>query len=164
AIIGFSDIHTRIHIYRAIIEGINFALMDGLQTMEKRGNVHIKELYVAGGGAQSAEICQITADMFGLPVHRIQTHEASGLGSSMVTFVAKGIFPDIHAAAQSMVHIKNTFLPDKAVHAVYENIYREIFQKIFSRLLPLYKKSSEMDAKAKETPQSKGEQKHVTSV
>lgn len=34
-VIGFSDIHTRIHIYRAIIEGINFALIDGLKTIEK---------------------------------------------------------------------------------------------------------------------------------
>ncbi|MEG0166247.1 MAG: FGGY-family carbohydrate kinase, partial [Ruthenibacterium sp.] len=170
AIIGFSDIHTRIHIYRAIIEGINFALMDGLQTMEKRGNVHIKELFVAGGGAQSAEICQITADMFGLPVHRIQTHEASGLGSSMVVFVTKGVFADIHAAADAMVHLKDTFLPDKNTHAVYENIYNEIFQKIFSRLLPLYKKSSEIYAKADEkaacaaAAQLKGEQNHGTSV
>ncbi|NCB33724.1 MAG: carbohydrate kinase, partial [Erysipelotrichia bacterium] len=29
SVIGFSDVHTRIHIYRAIIEGIGFALMDG---------------------------------------------------------------------------------------------------------------------------------------
>lgn len=36
AVIGLSDVHTRIHLYRAIIEGINFALMDGMRHMEKR--------------------------------------------------------------------------------------------------------------------------------
>ncbi|MDR0878562.1 MAG: FGGY-family carbohydrate kinase, partial [Treponema sp.] len=50
AVIGFSDIHTRIHLYRAIIEGINFALMEGLRSMEKRGHLKVKSIYVAGGG------------------------------------------------------------------------------------------------------------------
>ena len=33
SVIGFSDFHTRIHIYRAIIEGINFALMEGMNCL-----------------------------------------------------------------------------------------------------------------------------------
>ena len=73
AVIGFSDNHTRIHLYRAIIEGINFALMEGLRTMEKRGKMQVTSLYAAGGGSQSDAVCSITASMFGLPVYRIQT-------------------------------------------------------------------------------------------
>ena len=104
------------------------------------------DLFVAGGGAQSDEICQITANMFGLPVHRIQTFEASGLGSSMVGFVAKGIFPDYPAAAKAMVHIQDTFAPNAAEHELYEGLFREIFQKIFPRLLPLYKAGAALRA------------------
>lgn len=141
AIIGFSDIHTRIHIYRAIIEGINFALMDGLLTMQRRGKVNIRKLFIAGGGSQSDEICRITANMFGLPVCRIQTYEAAGLGSAMVAFTAMGIYPDIDAAAAAMVHVKDEFLPDMTEHQKYKAIYENVFTKIFSRLLPLYKKN-----------------------
>lgn len=144
AVIGFSDIHSRIHIYRAIVEGINFALMDGLYTMERRGKLKFKQLFVAGGGAQSDEICQITANMFGLPVYRIQTHEASGLGSSIVAFVAKGVFPGINEAVQHMVHIKSSFMPDMEEHEIYQDLYKEVFTKIFPRLLPLYKKTSNL--------------------
>ncbi len=144
AVIGFSDVHTRIHIYRAIIEGINFALMDGLKTMEKRGGYKVEELYVAGGGAQSDEICQITANMFGLPVHRIQTHEASGLGSSIVAFAAKGVFPSVQAAVDAMVHVKDVFSPNPEEHKIYEKLFDEVFTKIFPKLLPLYKKSAEL--------------------
>lgn len=144
AVIGFSDVHTRIHIYRAIIEGINFALMDGLQTMEKRGGYSVKELYVAGGGAQSDEICQITANMFGLPVYRIQTHEASGLGSSIVAFAAKGVFPTVQAAVDAMVHVHEVFRPDMEEHKIYEHLYSDVFTKIFPKLLPLYKKSADL--------------------
>ena len=45
AVIGLSDVHTRIHLYRAIIEGINFALMDGMRHMEKRGGFKFEEIY-----------------------------------------------------------------------------------------------------------------------
>ena len=40
-------------------------LYTGMRKMEKRAKTRIKTLYVAGGGSQSGEICQITADMFG---------------------------------------------------------------------------------------------------
>lgn len=109
AVIGFSDVHTRIHIYRAIIEGINFALMDGLKLLEKQSGHKFLEIYVGGGGAQSDEICQITADMFGLPVIRTQTFEVSGIGSAIAAFVGMGEFTDYEEAVGSMVFKKISF-------------------------------------------------------
>jgi len=139
SIIGFSDVHTKDHIYRSIIEGINFALMDGLYTMQKRGKVNIKKLFISGGGSQSDAICQITANMFGLPAYRIQTHEATGLGSSIVAFAAMGIYADTYEAVSKMVHVKDEFLPDPKEHETYKLLYKKIFSRIFKKLLPLYK-------------------------
>ncbi len=138
AVIGFSDVHTRIYIYRAIIEGIGFALMDGMYSMERRSGQRIKEIYVAGGGSQSDEICQITANMFGLPVIRIQTHEASGLGSSIAGFVAMGEFKDYEEAISHMVHIRDTFQPDNKEYELYQKLYHSVYKRIYPRLLPLY--------------------------
>ena len=145
SIIGFSEVHTRGHMYRSIIEGINFALMDGLYTMQKRGGrkVKIKKLFLAGGGSQSDTICQITANMFGLPVYRTHTHEASGLGSAMVAFVATKVHSDIHEAAAKMVRIKDEFLPDMKEHEVYKYLFKDVFSKVFNKLVPLYKKYEE---------------------
>ena len=143
SIIGFSDIHTRAHIYRAIIEGINFALMDGLHTMEKRGKVKIKKLFLAGGGSQSNTICQITSDMFGIPAYRTQTYEASSLGSAMVAFAAMKVHSDIHEAAAKMVRVKDEFLPDLKIHETYKFLFNDIFSKVFDKLLPLYKNYEE---------------------
>ena len=39
AIIGFNDTHTRAHIYRAILEGLAYALRDGKERTEKRSGV-----------------------------------------------------------------------------------------------------------------------------
>ena len=140
SIVGFSDGHTRAHLYRAIIEGINFALMDGLYTMEKRGKVKIQKLFIAGGGSQSDAVCQITASMFGIPAYRIQTYEATGIGSSIVAFAAMGVYADAYEAALKMVHIKDKFMPDYKEHETYSYLYKEIFSKVFGKLLPLYKK------------------------
>ena len=140
AVIGLSDVHTRIHLYRSIIEGINFSLMEGLNAIEKVGKVKIDKLYVTGGGSRSSEICQITADMFGMPVYRTQTHEACGVGSSMVAFVSLGIYPDYQSARNGMIHVKDEFLPDEEKHVVYDRLYREIYCKIFDSLVPLYEK------------------------
>ena len=147
AIIGFSDVHTRIHIYRAIIEGINFALMDGMQSLERRMKTKTKEIFVAGGGSRSDEICQITADMFGVPVCRVQTHEAAVVGSSIIAFTAIGQFKSVEEAISSMVHVKDRFMPDMSDHKIYKKIYDEIFTKIFDRLEPLYNISKEMEEK-----------------
>lgn len=139
AIIGFSDAHTRIHIYRAIVEGVNFSLIEGLREIERRGKLQVKKLFVAGGGSRSAEICQITANMFGLPVYRTQTHEACGIGSSMVAFVSSGIYKDYNEAAAAMVHIRDEFVPDMAEHALYRALFEKIYCQIFNSLAPLYK-------------------------
>lgn len=138
AVIGFSDVHTRIYIYRAIIEGIGFALIDGMYSMERRSGQRIKKIYVAGGGSQSDEICQIIANMFGLPVIRIQTHEASGLGSSIAGFVGMGEFKNYEEAISHMVHIRDTFSPDLNEYELYQKLYRSVYKRIYPRLLPLY--------------------------
>ncbi len=140
AVIGLSDIHTRIHLYRAIIEGINFALMDGMRHMEKRGGFRFEEIRVGGGGAQSSEICQITADMFGIPVVRTQTYEVSGIGSAIPAFVTLGVFKNYKEALRHMVHKKDVFQPDKKQHAVYRKLYEEIYKQIYPRLSELYGK------------------------
>jgi len=106
--------------------------------MEKRAKTKIKTLYVAGGGSQSKEICQITADMFGIPVVRTQTHEACGVGSAMVAFKALGYFKDYEEACAAMVHERNRFEPDMQVHKFYDEMSEQVFDKVFDKLLPLY--------------------------
>ena len=138
AIIGFSDYHTRYHVYRAIIEGICLELYMSMKAMEKRGKMNIKELFVGGGGSKSNLACQILADTFGLPVKRIHTHEACSIGAAMVAFVAKGEFADFNEGIKSMVHEKDVFTPRQKNHEVYMNMYKKVYKKIYKNVKPLY--------------------------
>lgn len=140
AILGFSDYHGKYHLYRAIVEGINFALMEGLFQVERRAKVKVRRLHANGGGAKSARICQITADMFGLPLTTTQTTETSGLGSAISSFVATGVFPSYGEAIGNMVHQSRECLPDETNHRLYERLFREEYLPLYKHLKPLYKR------------------------
>ena len=138
-IVGFSDIHTREHLYKAIIEGIVYALREGLESIEKSQKHKIKELMISGGGSQSDAICQITSDIFGLPVSRVQTYETTSLGAAIATFVALGEFPNVEEAMKAMSHKTVTFSPNEVAHQKYDDLYRKVYLEMYPRLKNVYR-------------------------
>lgn len=144
SIIGFSDTHTRIHLYRAIIEGIAYCLREGLELFEKKRLHHkIERIRISGGGSQSDAICQITADIFGLPVSRIQTYECSSLGVAISGFVAAKEFDNVEDAIKAMVHQSDEFLPNKENHRKYDYLFKHVYLKMYPQLKDPYKDIAE---------------------
>ena len=137
--LGLTEVHTRMHFYRAIVEGISFILYDGLKALEKAGKTEVMRAFIAGGGSNSPAICQIVADVSGLPIYRIQTDEACGLGSSVLAFVALGVYGSIDEALKAMVHEKDHFDPDPETHQLYKRMYYEVYCKIFKKMVKLYR-------------------------
>jgi sugar (pentulose or hexulose) kinase len=138
AVIGFSDVHTRAHLYRAILEGLAYALREGKERTEKRSGVPITELRVSGGGSQSDAAMQLTADVFGLPAARPHTYETSGLGAAIDAAVGLGLHPDFSTAIRAMTRIERVFEPNPATHATYDALYNEVYRRLYGRLRPLY--------------------------
>lgn len=138
AMIGFGDVHNRGHVYRAVIEGLGFALLDGMQKMEKKSRVRVQKAVVSGGASQSDRICQIAADIFNLPMVRGRTYETSGLGAAIITAKGLGIYPDIAAAARHMIQVKTVFDPDPDNAALYQQLYTRVYRKMYPALAPLY--------------------------
>ncbi len=138
AIIGFGDVHTRAHVYRAILEGLAYALREGKERTEKKTGVHIEQLRVSGGGAQSDGAVQLTADVFGLPAARPHTHEASGLGAAIDAAVGLGIHRDIPIAVREMTRVASVRDPDPTTHALYDELYEKVYRRMYDRLRPLY--------------------------
>ena len=139
AIIGFGDVHTRAHLYRAILEGLAYALREGAERTASRTGVPLTTLRLAGGGSQSEAAVQLTADVFGLPVARVHTHETSGLGAAIDAAVGLGLHPDVQAAAAAMVRVGEVRDPDPATHAIYDDLYRGVYRPMYDRLKPLYR-------------------------
>nr|MCU0235432.1 FGGY-family carbohydrate kinase [Thermoanaerobaculales bacterium] len=140
AMIGFGDVHTRAHIYRAILEGLAYALREGGERCARRSGVPLEAVRVAGGGSQSDAALQITADVFGLPASRPHVYEACGLGAAIDAAVGVGLHPDFPAAVAAMTRVRDTFEPDPRNRAVYDGLYREVYLDMYRRLQPLYRK------------------------
>jgi len=139
AIIGFGDVHTRAHVYRAILEGLAYALREGKERIEKRSGVPITELRISGGGSQSDAAMQLTADIFGLPTARPHIYETSGLGAAIDAAVGLGLHPDFDTAVKAMTRMGKTFTPNATHHATYNALYHGVYQKLYGRLQPLYR-------------------------
>ena len=137
AMVGFGDIHDRAYVYRAMVEGLSYALREGLHSLETRGKAKIKQAAVSGGASRSDEICRISADIFGVPIVRGNTWETSGLGAALITSVGLGIHGSFETAVEQMVHYHDTFYPDPRHRELYDSLFA-IYKKIYPTMRQLY--------------------------
>ncbi|MCY1355487.1 L-xylulose/3-keto-L-gulonate kinase [compost metagenome] len=144
SIIGFGDVHTRAHLYRAILEGLAYALRQGKERIEQRSKTPITRLRVSGGGSQSDAAMQLTADIFGLPAERPHIYETSGLGAAIACAVGLGLHTDFPSAIAAMTRVGQVFQPDPQAQRTYERLYREVYQRMYKQLKPLYQSIREI--------------------
>jgi sugar (pentulose or hexulose) kinase len=138
AVIGFGDVHNRAHLYRAILEGLAYALREGKEREEKRSGVDITELRVSGGGSQSNAAMQLTADIFGLPTARPHIYETSGLGAAIDAAVGLKLHQNFKTAVAEMTRIGQFFEPNMTTHKIYDQLYKRVYKQMYKRLKPLY--------------------------
>ncbi len=139
AIVGFGDVHTRAHLYRALLEGVAFELRHGAERIERRSSRRLQVLRACGGGARSDAVMQITADIFNCPVERPHTVETSGLGAAVLAACGLGWYPSVRVAINEMTRAGHRIEPDADSHAIYEKLYRRVYRRLYRRLAPLYR-------------------------
>jgi len=138
AIIGFGDVHTRAHIYRAILEGLAYALKEGALRTEKRNKVKIEKIRVAGGGSQSRVAMQLTADIFNMPAEKPHTPETSALGAAIDAAVGLKYFTDFSGAIRSMTRVGEVYEPAGESARVYQELFEKVYLRMYAKLQPLY--------------------------
>jgi len=140
AIVGFGEMHTRAHVYRALIEGLMFALRAGRDVIEARLGRRLVGVHASGGGARSERVLQIAADMFGLAVERPAVEETSALGAAMLAAAGLGLHDGVAAAARAMARRGLVVESRPAAVATYDALYREVYRPLYGRLRPLYRR------------------------
>lgn len=144
AIIGFGDVHTRAHIYRAILEGLAYALREASEGLSRRVGHPLREVRVSGGGSQSREAMQLTADIFALPASRPHVYETSGLGAAIDLAVGLKLHSSFDQAVSAMTHVGETFEPKARSSVIYQELYHQVYRRMYSRLKPLYQRIREI--------------------
>ncbi len=144
AVIGFGDVHNRAYFYKSILEGLAYSLREGKERIEKKTKIPITSLRISGGGAQSRNAMQVTADVFGLPAAKPHLYETSGLGAAIDTAVGMKLHPDFETAMKAMTHVGEMFEPNMKNFEIYDALYKEVYTKLYKNLKPLYEKIREI--------------------
>ena len=117
-------------IYQAVLEGMAFQFKMGYELSKQLG-VDMKNLICTGGGSKSKITLQMRADIFNMQVSTIDTEESGTLGCMILASTGVGAFETIKQASEHVIHIKDTFYPDKSRQNYYENKY-EKYKRIYS--------------------------------
>lgn len=127
--VGLTGRHGLGHMARAVMEGVVFALRDGLEIM--RGlDVPSAEIRATGGGGKHALWRQLQADIYGAPIQTLAAEEGPAYGAALLAGIGAGLYPDVAAAVAAGVHVTATTDPDPAAVARYAELYstyRELY-------------------------------------
>eukprot|EP00903_Cladosiphon_okamuranus_P006596 g6443.t1 len=137
ALAGLTLKHGRGHIFRGLIESVCLGTELVFEAMQKAGYTP-SSVAVAGGATRSPLWLQTHADVSNVPMKVTKEREACLLGSAILAAVAGGLFPDIPSAAQAMVHVVGTVMPNPEAHLHYKQLL-ERYRTVYPALKPLFR-------------------------
>ncbi|PMS21143.1 hypothetical protein C0Z18_08080 [Trinickia dabaoshanensis] len=136
AFVGLNLVHTRSHLYRAVLEGVAFALMHNIEAGRRgAGEPALDErLIVVGGAAHSDLWMQIIADVTGYPVFTIEQEVEAAMGAALLA--ALGVGAVTHEDAQrGWVSLRERARPDAARREVYARHF-DVYKALYPALMP----------------------------
>ncbi len=145
---GLTVRHQRGEIVRAVLEGVSFACLDAIRTLEVGGG-QPDRVVLAGGGAQSPLWRGIIADVLGLPVHPLATREQAAVGAALLAGGGIGLLNPSEAAPR-WATTEPPVAPDPSRHALYQDLdatYRNLYRKLkqeFPRLRDAERSAEEL--------------------
>ncbi|MBC8160202.1 MAG: xylulokinase [Roseiflexaceae bacterium] len=122
AFVGLTARHTLAHMSRAVMEGVVYALRDGLEIMRSL-NVPISQIRVTGGGARSSLWRQMQADIYGVEVATLAAEEGPAYGAALLAGVGAGVFATVGEAVERCVRVAGVTQPSPADSARYNAVY-----------------------------------------
>jgi glycerol kinase len=98
-IVGLTRGTSRAHLVRAAVEAMAYQTRDVVEAMEKDRGDRLTELRVDGGAAVMDLLCQLQADLLGIPVRRPRHTETTALGAAFLAGLGAGLWSDSDLAA-----------------------------------------------------------------
>ncbi len=121
-IAGLSLVHSRGHLYRAILEAIAHGVAHNMEAMRAAG-AKPQRVVAVGGGAKSDLLVQTVSDVTGIEQELPAQIIGASYGDAFLAGLATGLVPR-EALEQQWVHIARRFVPDPARQRLYQDYYR----------------------------------------
>lgn len=110
AIVGMSNSTNRLHIIRAAVESMVYQTRDVVDALSSGTGLTIPELRVDGGAVKNSLLCQLQADLLGIPVVRPQNAEATVFGTMFLAGLSAGVYESLEEL-ESMWVVDRVFEP-----------------------------------------------------
>jgi len=146
AFLGLALGHGRREMARAVVESTGYAIRDVIEVMESHGAA-VTEMRATGHPAKSAAWNQIKADITGKPISIPEVEDAELMGDACVGLCALKEFSRLDEAAETLVRLKTTYLPDRGAAGLYDELFG-IYRRSYEALKPVFK---ELAAHGEET-------------
>ncbi len=98
--VGLGRHHGRSHLMRAALEGVAFAIKQGLEAIADTGTPST-ELRLAGGGTLEPAWRQLLADVMQVSLYSVTVSAASARGAALLAGIGSGIYDDAQAIPQA---------------------------------------------------------------
>lgn len=133
-IFGLRRMHTRGHVFRALLESWGYTIRYGLETYYPEGH-SLKRLIATGGGAHSKIWRQIVSDITGIRQEYAPDTEGC-VADAYLAGMAIGWFTDFKPLLSEWIWVTEETCPDPERHSIYTEKYYKTFIKLHELLKP----------------------------
>ena len=133
---GLTGVHTRAHLYRALLEGVAFEARSHLDGLEAATGVPVSQLRAMGGGSRSRLWSQIVADVTGRTVHLALGDQISARGAAVLARAQVTGAP-LAQVSTSMSRLGSSVEPRPEMTSRYERLFA-VQQQLYPRLREVF--------------------------
>ncbi len=137
AFLGLSVFHTRPHLFRAVLEGVAYAMRYSIEAAREAG-LPVNRATLVDGGARSRLWRQIIADVTGLEMDYIPDAAGAPLGDALLAGLGSGVIKD-HRVIEKWIGEKVRMIPDPERKRIYDGYY-ELYKKSLEANREVFKK------------------------
>jgi xylulokinase len=135
--IGLTVSHTKAHLFRAVLEGVAYAMKYSIEAAKETG-IKINRATLVDGGARSPLWRQIIADVTGVKMDYIPEAQGAPLGDAILAGLGTGLIKDYHVIEDWL----GERVPMKPKNAVEYQKYYELYVSCLEAVKPLFKQFS----------------------
>jgi xylulokinase len=134
--LGLSVYHSRAHMFRAVLEGVAYAMRYSLEAAWETG-IRVNRATLVDGGARSPLWRQIIADVTGISMNYIPGAQGAPLGDAILAGLGTGVIGD-YKVIEKWISGKVPMKPNPENVKKYQHYY-ELYKMSIEASRPLFK-------------------------
>jgi len=136
AFVGLSNFVQRGDMLRAVIEGLDYQVLDIMSSLKDGAGIGADRLVVVGGATRNTFWMQNKADVTGLPIDVPEVEEATPLGAAILAGIGIGLYRNEQDAFEHVYKPGKTYQPDSKLAPKYTEWFK-IYKQLYPALKPV---------------------------